>query len=58
MKDAIPDMLIKNGIKRWRIATVFLKGRAKDNPLFQLTSSEFKQIFKNDTRIIGRKVYV
>ena len=38
-------MLIKNGIKRWRIATVFPKGRAKENPLFQLTNSEFKQVF-------------
>lgn len=41
----IRDMLIKNGIKRWRIATVFPKGRAKENPLFQLTNSEFKQVF-------------
>lgn len=41
----IREMLIKNGVKRWRIATVFPKGRAKDNPLFELSNSEFKQIF-------------
>ena len=41
----ILDMLLKIGVKRWRIATVFPKGRAKDNPLFQLTNQEFRQVF-------------
>jgi radical SAM protein with 4Fe4S-binding SPASM domain len=41
----ILDILLKIGVKRWRIATVFPKGRAKDNPLFQLTNQEFRQVF-------------
>lgn len=41
----IRDMLIRIGVPRWRIATVFPKGRAKDNPLFQLTNHEFRQVF-------------
>ena len=41
----ILDLLLKIGVKRWRIATVFPKGRAKDNPLFQLTNQEFRQVF-------------
>jgi Predicted Fe-S oxidoreductases len=41
----ILDILLKIGVKRWRIATVFPKGRAKDNPLFQMTNQEFRQVF-------------
>ena len=41
----ILDLLLKIGVKRWRVATVFPKGRAKDNPLFQLTNQEFRQVF-------------
>ncbi len=41
----IRDLLIRTGVKRWRIATVFPKGRAANNPLFQLTNQEFRQVF-------------
>ena len=41
----IRDLLIRTGVKRWRVSSVFPKGRAKDNPLFQLTSHEFRQVF-------------
>lgn len=52
----IREMLIKLGLKRWRIATVFPKGRAKDNPLFQLTDQEFKQVFDfiRETKLQGK----
>ena len=45
MDPRILDLLLKIGVKRWRVATVFPKGRAKDNPLFQLTNQEFRQVF-------------
>ena len=41
----ILELLLKLDVRRWRVATVFPKGRAKDNPLFQLTSKEFRQIY-------------
>ena len=40
------DILVNLGVKRWRISNVFPKGRAKDNPLFQLTNQEFRQVFE------------
>lgn len=53
---AIRDLLISLGLKRWRIATVFPKGRATHNPLFQLTDSEFQSVFAfiKQTRLQGR----
>ena len=38
----IKKLLISKGVKRWRLFTVFPKGRAKDNPLLQLSNAEFK----------------
>ena len=40
------NLLLNLGVKRWRVSSVFQKGRAKDNPLFQLTNDEFRQIFE------------
>jgi len=42
----ILDLLVNLGVKRWRVSNVFPKGRAKDNPLFQLTNQEFRQVFE------------
>ena len=42
----IYNLLLNLGVKRWRVSNVFAKGRAKDNPLFQLTNQEFRQVFE------------
>ena len=42
----IYNLLLNLGVKRWRVSYVFAKGRAKDNPLFQLTNQEFRQVFE------------
>lgn len=41
----IRDLLISLGLRNWRIATVFPKGRAKGNPIFKLDNAEFRQVF-------------
>lgn len=52
----IRELLIGLGLKRWRIATVFPKGRARENSLFQLNNAEFKQVFDfiRETKRQGR----
>lgn len=35
------ELLICLGVTRWRLFTIFPKGRAKDNPLLQLSTEEF-----------------
>ena len=40
------NLLVNLGVKRWRVSNVFPKGRAKDNPLFQLSNEEFRQVFE------------
>lgn len=52
----IRDMLINLKLKRWRIATVFPKGRAKENPIFKLDDAEFKRVFDfiRETRLQGK----
>ena len=42
----IYNLLLNLGVKRWRVSNVFAKGRAKDNPLFQRTNQEFRQVFE------------
>ena len=42
----IHNLLVNLGVKHWRVSNVFPKGRAKDNPLFMLTSDEFRQVFE------------
>lgn len=53
---ALRELLINMGVRRWRIATVFPKGRAKTNPAFQLTDEEFQSVFRflHETRLQKR----
>jgi radical SAM protein with 4Fe4S-binding SPASM domain len=48
-------LFIRNGIKHWRLFTVFPKGRAKDNPLLQLSKQEMIRLmeFIRQTRAEG-----
>lgn len=50
------DLLISLGVARWRLFTIFPKGRAKDNPFLKLTSEELIQLmeFISDTRREGK----
>ncbi len=50
------DLLVKTGVKRWRITAVFPKGRAAGNPLFDLSVAEYRQIldFIRETRTQGQ----
>ncbi len=42
---AVKELLIKAGVKRWRIFTIFPIGRARENGELQLTPNEFKGVF-------------
>lgn len=42
---AIRDMLIENGVKKWRIFIIFPKGRAKNNPELKLSDDEFRYTY-------------
>ena len=42
----IKELLISNGVKRWRVFTVFPVGRAANEPELQLTSDEFRGVFE------------
>jgi radical SAM enzyme (rSAM/lipoprotein system) len=44
--EAIRDLFISKGVKRWRLFTVFPKGRAKDNPLLQLSKQDFIRLME------------
>ena len=54
--EAIKDLFISKGVNRWRLFTVFPKGRAKENPLLQLSKEEFVRLmdFIKDTRKEGK----
>jgi len=54
--EAIRDLLISKGVNRWRLFTVFPKGRAKDNPLLQLSNQDFIRLmeFIRQTRKEGK----
>ncbi|MFV0267033.1 MAG: TIGR04133 family radical SAM/SPASM protein, partial [Draconibacterium sp.] len=41
----IKELLIENGVKQWRLFTVFPIGRAKANSELQLPPQQFKQLF-------------
>ena len=51
----IRDLLISEGVEKWRIFIIFPKGRAKDNPDLILSDEQFRQIFDFivDTRKAG-----
>lgn len=53
--EAIKSLLVSRGVNRWRLFTVFPKGRAKDNPLLQLDNKEFVRLmeFIKNTRKEG-----
>jgi radical SAM enzyme (rSAM/lipoprotein system) len=44
--EAIKDLFISKGVKRWRLFTVFPKGRAKNNPLLQLSNQDFVHLME------------
>jgi radical SAM enzyme (rSAM/lipoprotein system) len=41
----IRDLLIKSGVREWRIFTIFPVGRAKENPQLFLEPAEFRDLF-------------
>ncbi|MCL2041594.1 MAG: TIGR04133 family radical SAM/SPASM protein [Bacteroidales bacterium] len=51
----IKKMLIRLGIKRWRLFSIFPKGRAENNPLLKLSPDEFRRMldFIKQTRREG-----
>jgi radical SAM additional 4Fe4S-binding domain len=53
---AMKEMLVSLGVVRWRLLSIFPKGRAKDNPLLQLSPDEFVGLmeFIKHTRHEGR----
>ncbi|MFA6581956.1 MAG: TIGR04133 family radical SAM/SPASM protein [Paludibacter sp.] len=53
--EAIKELLISKKVKRWRLFTVFQKGRAKGNPELQLSNIEFIRLmdFISQTRTEG-----
>lgn len=53
---ALRDLLVSLGVKRWRITTVFAKGRAKEHPVLFLDDAQFAQVFAfiRETRLQGR----
>jgi len=52
----VRELLIEAGLKRWRLFTIFPKGRAKDNPLLDVTNDQFRHLmdFIQQTRKEGR----
>jgi radical SAM enzyme (rSAM/lipoprotein system) len=50
------DEFIAMGLKRWRIATVFAKGRAKQHDILFLNDAQFAQVFAfiRETRLQGK----
>lgn len=54
--DHLKELLIKTGIKYWRIFTIFPIGRARKDDQLQLTRAQFKQVFEfiRETRVENR----
>lgn len=50
------ELLIDNGIRHWRIFTIFPVGRAADDPSLKITNAQFRQVleFIRRTRKEGR----
>lgn len=51
--EVLRDLLIENGLKEWRIFTIFPTGRAKQHPELQLKAVQFSRLF--DFIAAGRK---
>ena len=54
--EQLRDLLISNGIKNWRIFTIFPTGRAAGDEKLQLTAADFKRLFDfiKETRTEGK----
>ena len=54
--EEMKELLIANGIKHWRIFTIFPVGRAADDPTLRLTDEQFREVMKfiRRTRREGR----
>ena len=54
--EEMKELLIANGIKHWRIFTIFPVGRAADDPTLRLTDEQFREVmeFIRRTRREGR----
>ena len=54
--EEMKELLIANGIKHWRIFTIFPVGRAADDPTLRLTDEQFRKVmeFIRRTRREGR----
>lgn len=54
--EEMKELLIENGIKHWRIFTIFPVGRAADDPTLRLTDEQFREVmeFIRRTRREGR----
>ncbi|MDO9152972.1 MAG: SPASM domain-containing protein, partial [Paludibacter sp.] len=54
--EAIRNLLIDRGVTRWRLFSIFPKGRAKENPLLKLSNEEFRtlMVFIKQTRLAGK----
>ncbi len=52
----IRDLLIGMGVKKWRLFNIFPKGRARDNPLLDVTNDQFRNLmeFIKQTRREGK----
>lgn len=53
---AFRDMLIAEGVRSWRLFSIFPAGRAKDDPTLRLTDAQFREMleFIRQTRKEGR----
>ena len=54
--EEIKEFLIRKGVRRWRLFSIFPVGRAAQDPTMQLTADEFRGMFRfiSDTRKEGR----
>lgn len=54
--EEMKELLIENGIKHWRIFTIFPVGRAADDPTLRLSDEQFREVmeFIRRTRREGR----
>lgn len=56
--EAFRDMLIAEGVRSWRLFSIFPMGRAKDDPSLRMTDAQFREMldFIRSTRREGRIV--
>jgi radical SAM enzyme (rSAM/lipoprotein system) len=57
--DSLPEIrnqLVSRGVRRWRVVTIFPKGRAANDPDLKLTPQQFETVFRfiADTKGLGR----